>query len=369
MWYNFLKMGGGNMKKPVKILIWIVAIIIVFFVIANIAISVFAKDIVVKQLEANLKMPCSLGKISLSFPLTINLIDLKTGELAKVDRLSVSPNILGFIAGKIVLSDLTLINPIINLEQASDGTLSLPKFEQKGKPPEIYITGLHIRSGKFIFTDKKVRPDGFKVLLGRLNVDVYKIMFPVTSLDVKFRVSADFLSPEEKRIGSVLLSGWVDFGPKDMDGSLEVKDLDMTYFSPYYGNFISNKKLLQAMLNVNSVFKAEKNNLEIDTNFRLSNLVYAKAEAQEGLTPELSLTRNALDFFTDEKGNLSLEFKINTKLDNPNITNEQLQKIILKAAAKNLSNQSPESLIKKVGSNIDEFKAFGKSMEKMFKGK
>ena len=85
--------------------------------------------------------------------------------------------------------------------------------------------------------------------------------------------------------------------------------------------------------------------------------------------PSLNLSRNALDFFTDSKGNLDLEFDISTKLDNPNISIEKLEKVMLKAATKNLANQSPEDLIKKINDNIEQFKAFGKGLEKVFKNK
>jgi hypothetical protein len=154
-----------------------------------------------------------------------------------------------------------------------------------------------------------------------------------------------------------------------MDMDLKLDGLDVTYFSPYYGNFISNKKLLSANLDLKTKFKSKDNNLDILTNFRLSRLNYAQQLQQEGELPELDLTRNALDLFTDAKGNLILDFDINTKMDNPNVSIEQLKRIILKAAAKNLANQSPEDLIKKVNDNIEQFKAFGKSLEGIFKGK
>ena len=55
-------------------------------------------------------------------------------------------------------------------------------------------------------------------------------------------------------------------------------------------------------------------------------------------------------------------------MDNPNVTMEELRESILKAAAKNLSRQSPETLIKKVSDNIEQFKAIGKNLKSIFKG-
>jgi len=357
------------MKRINKILLWLIAVIFSLFIIANIAVSVFAKQIVVKQIEQNLKTPAKLGRIGVTFPLSINLYKLEIGNLFKADEIAVSPNLLGFLAGKIVLSGVTLVNPQINLQQSNDGSLNLPKLEQKGKPPEIYLTSLSIKSGKIIFTDNKIIPAGYKIILGQLNVHIAKVMLPITSLKANFKASADILNSAEKKLGSVSLSGWLDFGPKDMDAVFNVEDLDATYFAPYYGNFISEKKLLSATVNVESTFKAKNNNLDIANDFKLSHLVYAPVELAEGQVAQLDLTRNALDFFTDSKGNLNLEFEINTKLDHPSVGAEQLKKVMLKAAAKNLANQSPEELIQKVSDNIEQFKAIGKSLKNIFSGK
>ncbi|MCX5695430.1 MAG: DUF748 domain-containing protein [Candidatus Omnitrophica bacterium] len=354
------------MKRVNKIILWVLVSFFSLFILANIAISVFAKQIVVKQIEQNLKLPATLGSIRLAFPFSIDLNELTVGDLFKAKRLSVSPNLLGFFAGKIVLDRVALVNPVINLKQANDGSLNLPKLEQKGKQPPVYLLSLSIKNGEFIFTDKKISPLGYKVILGSIDVNISKVLLPVTSLKTNFKVSLDVLDSNNMKLGSAGLTGWVDFGPKDMDGILTVKDLDLTYFSPYYGNFISSKKLLSAKLNINSTFKSENNNLKILTDFKLANLVYAQEE-ESGLA-ELDLTKNALDFFTDSKGNLNLEFEVNTKLDNPSISVSELKKIILKTAAKNLSNQSPQDLITKVNDNIEQFKAIGKTLKSIFKG-
>lgn len=357
------------MKKGNKIIIWILAVAVCVFLILNLAVSLFAKKIIIGQIEDNLKMRASLSRVNITPPFSINLIDLKIGDLFQSDRISVSPNIFGFFTGKIVLSRVSLINPVITLEQYSDGKLNLPQLEQKGKQPPVYITGLSLRNGRVIFNDKKVSPEGFKIILSRINADVSKVILPLTSLKTNFKVSADFLEANDQKIGSIIFSGWLDFGPKDMQGILTVRDLDITYFSPYYGNFISNKKLLSAKLNTKTTFNSKNNNLDILTNLRLSDLIYANEGRNDSEVQLFSLTRNALDFFTDTKGNLDLEFNISTKLDNPNIDIAQLEKVILKAAAKNLANQNPEDLIKKVSDNIEQFKAFGKGLEKIFKNK
>jgi hypothetical protein len=165
--------------------------------------------------------------------------------------------------------------------------------------------------------------------------------------------------------GEITFSGWLDYLAGNLDAELGVKDLDVTKFSVYYGNFISNRKLSSARLDLVSTFKARNNALQIATKFDLSNLVYAQAQEQ-GQPLDLDLMKNALDLFTDAKGNLRLEFDIDTLLNNPQISQEKIKKIILKAAMKNLSNQSPQQLMDKVATVIDQYKGLGKELKAIF---
>ncbi|MDP2831591.1 MAG: DUF748 domain-containing protein, partial [Candidatus Omnitrophota bacterium] len=256
------------------------------------------------------------------------------------------------------------VEPVINLELSKEGKFNLPTFKQKGKSPEIYLTSLNLRDGKIIFTDKQVTPKGLQMVVNKLNIKVAKVALPITSLATNFSVSAQLLSHQAEAFGKITFSGWWDYLAKDLDAELEVNDLDVTKFSAYYGNFISNRKLSSARLDLNSSFKAQHNALEIITRFNLSNLVY-EAQAQEQQL-ELDLMKNALDLFTDPKGNLRLEFKIDTLLDNPALSREKIKSIILKAAMKNLSHQSPQQLMDKVADVIDQYKGLGKELKAIF---
>ena len=261
-----------------------------------------------------------------------------------------------------MIHGLTITEPVVNLVQSAEGKLNLPVLEQKGKGLKIYPTSLNLRDGKIIFTDRKVSPAGYQVIVNKLYIKVSKVSLPLQSLATNFDLSAQLDTPLGEAFGKITFSGWLDYLAKDMDAKLEVKEMDVTNFSPYYGNFISNKKLLSANLNLGSTFKAKNNALNIITDLNLTNLVYEKTEEQLGL----ELAKNTLDLFTDAFGNLNLVFDIDTKLDNPAITQDKLKKIILKAAMKNLSSQSPEQLVDKVSKVIDQYKNIGKELKSIF---
>ncbi|MFH1191617.1 MAG: DUF748 domain-containing protein [Candidatus Omnitrophota bacterium] len=350
------------MKKKFKIIFWICGIFLVIFFVANILIATFAPRIIQQQIQQNLKLRVSLGKISLSLPFTVTLEKLEIGDLARIKKLSFSPNLGALLFGKIVIHGLNIVEPVINLEQSADGKLNLPVLEQQGKAPAIYLTSLNLREGKIIFTDKKVTPEGFQVIVNKLDIKVAKVVLPLTSLATNFSVSAELLSHQAEVFGQFTFAGWLDYLAKGLDAELEIKHLDVAKFSVYYGNFISNRKLSSASLDLISIFKARNNVLQIGTKLDLSNLVYAPA--LERL--DLDLMKNALDLFTDSKGRLRLEFDIDTLLDNPALSQEKIKSIILKAAMKNLSSQSPGQLMDKVANVIDQYKGLGKELKAIF---
>ena len=352
------------MQKKLKVLFLILAVFLAIFVILSILVAVYAPKIVEDQIQQNLKVKVSLSKINLTLPFTITLEKLEIGDFASIKRISFSPNLISLLFGKIVIHGLKIVEPVINLVQSTDGKLNLPVLEQKGPSPKIYLTSFQVQDGKIIFTDKKISAAGYQLIVEKLDISVAKVSLPILSLSTNFKISAQLATAAGKPFGNIIFSGWLDYLAKDMDAKLVVNDMDVTNFSPYYGNFISNQKLLSAKLDLTSTFKAKNDALNIITDLNLSQLVYDKSEEQQQLN--LDLMKNALDLFTDTKGNLQLGFDINTRLDNPAISQDKLKSIILKAATKNLSNQSPEQLIDKVSNIIDQYKGYGKGLKAIF---
>lgn len=353
------------MKKRNKIILWCVAgLILVLLCCFNILAGMIAPRMIEQQIQQNLKVKAKVGSLTLLLPFRVSLAKLEVGEILSVKKISFTPNLIALLFGKIVIHGLSLEEPVVNIVQAADGKLNLPVPEQKdAKAPEIYLTSLRVKEGRINFTDKKVTTEGFRMSVGKLNVQVAKVALPVTSLETNFTVDAVLLSWADEPFGEISLAGWLDYPARNLDAQLEVRGLDVTRLAVYYGNFLSNRRLASGKLDLVSLAKARDNALNIATKFNLSHLTYASGESQ---LLDLNLAKNTLDFFTDQQGNLTLEFNIDTLLDKPNLTQEEIQAIILKAAAKNLSKQSPQHLMDKVSSMVDQYEKLGKELKNIF---
>jgi len=357
------------MKGKTRIFVVLLLVLVGCFVAASIFLALFGKKLIVDQIENNLKMKAELKGVSLGLPLSINLSGLKIGDLVTAERISLSPSILGFLAGRVVLNNLVLDNPVITLEQSAEGKLNLPVLEQKGKQPPILLAGLLINNGKVVFTDKKAAPQGYKTVLDKIEVRISKIAFPPTSLNAKFKFSAIIADAAEKPLGSISGQGWVDFGLKDMDGTLEIKDLEATHFSPYYGDMISTKKLVSAKLNYSADMKAKNNDMKIKHHLELFQMVYEKEQSEAEGKKSMDLFSGALDVFSDKNGKIVLNFPQNTKMDKFSFDPRDIRSAIFGSALQNISSQRPEDVSEKIGNTVEQFKAIGKEFEGMFKKK
>ena len=223
-------------KTILRIIAWLAGISFFVFLAANIIFIIFGKAIVVSQIEQNLKLKANLERISFSLPLSVSISKLEVGNLFKADSISLSPSLLGFLAGKIILNELKIIKPEITLIKDAEGNFNLPVLEAKGKQPPFLLAGLKVRAGKVIFTDKKLSPEGYKVNVDSIHIDIAKIAFPPTSLYTNFNLSAVLRSADNSPGGSFNASGWIDFGPKNMDGRVELSELDVAALAPYFQN-------------------------------------------------------------------------------------------------------------------------------------
>lgn len=370
------------MKRLRTVLLWVLVSALVIFIALSVTVALFGKKILVGQIEKRLNIKLSFESISFSLPLSVKVTKLEAGDILKADLISISPSLTGLFSGKIVLNNLSMLNPQITLIQKEDGSLNIPQPEsetrgavdssigpesKKPKAPAFVPVSLKIENGRFTFIDKKVLPEGFQVIADKMNIDIQKSHIPL-SLNTKFNIIAVLIDPKERPLGEAHFNGWVDFGSKDMDGALEIKNLDVLYFKPYYGDFLSKRKLVSARLNLRSQFNAEDNDLTVASNLRLFGLAYGQGGAViEENIPSFDLASNALDLFTDKQGNLDLEFSLKTELDNPKISAEELKKTVLEAAMRNLSNQPPQDLIEKITDKIKQFKEFGEGLEGIFK--
>lgn len=380
------------MKVLLKIFITLLALFLFIFIGGYIFFAVQGKSIVTDAVQKELNRKATVEKVSLSFPIAINIKNLNIQDLADIDYLSISPSLLGFFSGKIVLNNVTLLRPNITLKKLQDGSFNIPQ-PQKGKQEPPIIVSLNIKDGKVNFIDYKIDPQGFKILVENINADVHKRAFPLYPVKVDFNLSADI--PAKDVVAKASLAGWLDITHKDMDAKFNIKDIDAVHYQPYFKNF-AQAKLKSATIDFTSDIKANNNDLKSDCRLESRNIAFAQepkpqetapqAQPPQGETSEVvkpEITSRAenlifgipLDLFKNPEGKFVIDFWIAGKLMPFKISRFSLKMMPVENAVQNILHnpKALENIMTKDPQELKDmgkdFKAIGKQLKNMFKSK
>ncbi len=354
------------LKKIIRILLVIIAVVVLLFLAAFLLFKIKGKDIVEKQISGVFSVPAKIEALSLRFPLSVSLKGLEVQDFLKTD-LSVGINPLGLFAGKIVLNNISLNQPELKIVKLKDGRVVIPLKQSKQKGALPLILGLVIRKGQVIYLDRS---------LDDYQVNVYDIDVRVSKRGLGSRIAFNFVATAD--IGQKLAqgenfqtSGWIDWTKKDMDGTLEIKEVSTNNILPFYKNILGSDAS-PATMNLKTTMKAKDNNLKIDCHMELAGLApAAKSEEQpaEEKPKEISIIGDLASLFTSPEGKIALDFTFNTQLDNPKFERADLTKNLATSAAKNILSKPPEDIVSTVEKIGDKIKEWGKEQSGELKDK
>lgn len=369
-------------------LIFIVAFIVTFCV-GYVFVSIFAKNIIKDQIKNQLHLNADIASVSLGLPLSVDIHGFELESLAKIQKITVTPSIAGFLSGKIILNKVSLIRPQITLQRNADGSFNLPQLPQGGKNP-VLIAGLFIKDGMVSVTDKRAKIEPFVFSITNINIKIYKagpLPYPIS---IKYALSALLPSRPGTKEAEAKGSGTIDWSHKNMRGDFKISDIDVMFFRPYLGAVISSQEDIRASLAYfDANLSAENNDLLIKCRLNVKNLSPQKEAApvpeetqapQEKPSPE-ALATLGMGLLKNPQGEIVLEFDIRTKLDNPRLDRISLKGSVFQNILQNaLENpEKTKDTIKSIGEqikkqvekieegDIQELKEQGKELEKTFK--
>jgi hypothetical protein len=353
------------MKILLKIIIVLLILVAIISVSAYIFINTKGKDLVIAQLDNILQPEVKIESLSLIFPATIQMQQVSIEKFLAVQELAIQPSLLTLLSGNIGFSKIVLVEPNFTVTKDAEGNFNFASLlkPQSGKSKPVIIGDLVIKNGNVDFIDRKIQPEGFNVKITNLNMQVKNPLNP------RFKINAEIQGKESS--GSFKADGWLNLLRKDMDADVELSDLDGAYFRPYFKNFLSDKKLKTATVNLKIDLSAENNTVEGKGHLEIINIAYEEPkeevpqeEEKEGLPSIAGLIFGTEGDLPEQitmdlpiKGTL-IPFRINLTKITANVFSEMLKETITK---------EPEKIPEKIEDIGERFKAFGKELEKVFK--
>jgi ABC-type antimicrobial peptide transport system permease subunit len=342
----------------------VVVIFLIVFICGFVFVLVAGKALLQSQLAQALKKEVRFSTVRLSPFGTLEIRDLEIPNFATIDKVSISPLIIGFAKKRAVLGRVGFSRPRISIHRLSDGSWDLPPVIQeqmrnqgaKSQPP-VLISGLAVNDGSVTFSDETKTP-AFNFGVKNLNLDVGNKILSFNPILTRFRVKGEVVTKPDKPVSVFAAEGWVDFLRKDMKGMVNLSDLDAVYFLPLYSKYMTSN-LRNAILSFKSDLVAHSNDLIANCHLGIRDLVFEKAKDETA--PTISFLDIVTGGLQTENKEVNVDFVIKTKLDNPRVDVVKLSgNIMAKALGDQLMQAPPQE-------TIDNFKSLGKEFEKIGK--
>lgn len=315
------------MELGKKIITLGIAVLIIFFIAAHLFLNFRGRDLIIRNLENLTHKKVTVNYFRVGLPLNLELKNLNIQDVAVIDKVFISPSLLGILTGRLIFSDLRIIRPEFTYEKISLANKDAP-LSQTFAPttkkffPSLFFKRIRIEKGKINFIDHTAGRDGIQLTVKDLFFNLsnfYTQPHPgVINFELSGKIPWQKDSGEEE--GKVELLGWLDLFRKNMEASLKITDIDGIYLYPYYSQWVDLEKarIEKAKLNFNSDIHGLNNNLTAECHLELTDLVFKPRLPEEEMEKAEKIATAVIDIFKAlNQGKIVLDFTIRTKMDRP----------------------------------------------------
>jgi len=406
------------MKKISIFVVFGIIILISIYGAGFIFVNAKGKDLLISAIQDNFNIQATIKECSLEFPLTLKVKEFQCEDLSFnkgraalglfnpfTYHLNLRAVYLEGLQLKIInnekgvhLPPFTVNNNLKNISTSIANSNNNFNQEQEALLPNdslgtdvaknisITINNFYLQNSSIKVTNENRR--FMQIVLGDISLHVKDFTYPGLSM-FKLKGSLSLLSTfeSEKVAGKISLSGWINYQKKNMDLNLKIDNFDYSEFSSYYplhwrADYVGIK---EALFSLSSNLTSEDNDLTIDSTLSLDKIEFMrKEEAGDDVYSKARNIKTIIAFFSNQEGKPSINFKIKTKMDAPNLDLSSLKGKISGAldinpfvVIKELVGGTKGKVIQDVdkteeltiGTMIDTFKSIGDSFSDIFKNK
>ena len=377
--------------------IFLIFLLLIVLVAAGAAVYAIrhSSDVLITQIEKNLGVKASVAEVTYLFPSTIVIRDLRVGDQIEVERLVITPSIIGFFQKKtIVFNEILITSPRVRVVRRADETIDvgLPQSKEppaapekpsrapapasgpagpKKKAPSVYVEHLRVIDGRVAFVDEALGttpPFRADVVDIRLETKRVSLLEPMR---LQFELSVKVGEGEGVVPGRLDGTGQYDLLARKGTARLDVVRVPLVLFEPYYAKYVK-KKIQAGTVTVGGDFRVDGNDLAGDCRISLEGMAFQEETPEDGDTAKKGKTWKDIGKLVVSSmflaaGETTFDVSFKTRLDRPRFENVKLKGSFSKPGslapfAVEGSGASVEDF-KKIG---EEFEAIGKEFKKMF---
>ena len=171
----------------------------------------------------------------------------------QIEKVRIYPSLFSLFEKSLRIREVKLLQPSFFFYRSREGVFVGPWVTMKKEEGEkgiseaeekkrkesisIQIDRIRIEKGSIDFEDGKVGEPPAQIRLGEIEFEIRDLRYPLASSHSPIELKGKMKG--KKQEGSISTKGWIDLRTMDLETSLEIRELEVETFKPYYRKKVS----------------------------------------------------------------------------------------------------------------------------------
>ncbi len=245
----------------------------------------------------------------------------------KVDEMRIYPSLLTLLTKSIRIREITLVQASFFFYRSREGGVAGPLVitgkkqgekeevseKEDGKKKEtvqVQINRIRIEKGSVNFEDQKMGEPPAQLKLKDFNFEMKDVQYPPVSLHSPIQLEGKMNG--QTREGSISLKGWIDAKTMDLETSLQLKEIEVKTFEPYYRRRVT-AEIESGMMNMDSKIAVKEKRIDAPGEMSLVDL-----RVKKGGGTIFWIPADTLSTLLRRKGDqIKAKFHVKGNMENP----------------------------------------------------
>ena len=361
------------LQSTIKIALILGLATLMVFLALHLFVNIEGKKILIRKLENIFKRKVSIGSVGTIFPTYVKVRDIEVKDLFTVEEVLAGGGLFDIFRKDFKLSSIRIIKPRVFLEEnfffsAAEAIIPLEKEPEQAEAVKIdseeekgiglpnlnffslpygrflsshfLIKSFLIQDGSFSYTDILSERKKIVIKIEDFNLKIKNLNFGFTGSQIsEFELNGIMPWQGGFEKGKISLKGWINLFKRDMQAKLKIENIDGVYLHPYYEKWLDLEKsrIQEAHLQFESDISGHDNDLVAECHLELTDIVFRAKEPGEEEDQAYKVATTILEVFKAiDKGTISLNFTIRTKMNLPSLSYETIRDAFEKKLAKGI---------------------------------
>ena len=236
----------------------LIGILVVLFIGGYFVLSFYAVKLIQPQLQKVMGPGLTFTEIKVK-PTCLSVQGIQYQDphtkqrFLQIEEVRIYPSLFSLLEKSLRIREVKLLQPSFFFYRSREGVFVGPWVTMKKEEGEkgiseaeekkrkesisIQIDRIRIEKGSIDFEDGKVGEPPAQIRLGEIEFEIRDLRYPLASSHSPIELKGKMKG--KKQEGTISTKGWIDLRTMDLETSLEIRELEVETFKPYYRKKVS----------------------------------------------------------------------------------------------------------------------------------